>query len=544
MAGKARSEVTKSLRRVTTNYARLFLTLGLGIAEVIVLLKWMGPEAFGLISLLGGTMGLVGIVREIISQSMIRELGAAFHSGDRAHFLRTYHACYVIAVRTTIFSAALFAGLIYALPHILNISPDLMNAAYVFATASAISACLFILCAPTFNMYVVRERFAFQNAWLVARRGCFPVTAILFWLVMPDAGPDEALIVYALVANIASFVLLLLPVAAVWKRDAELFPRANQTDRQTIRDVMGTFGWNSGVIFSMSMAERIPILFVNWYFGLFGNAVYGVAWRLGAYARMITVGSTFGLEAVTTRISSATDGAARIPTFIRHTTRLHSWVAFPAGFALAILAEALLTLWVGRSVENPEEVIPVAIPVTQAVVVAMTTRGISEGWIRILYGDGHVRQYAPLVIIASIAIPLLTWLAAETLPPPLDFNSPALAYAFVSIVAYVFLLPLWGARILGLRARNFVTPMLRPALVTLASAPALIVAKELGVLDSLLGLFVAAAVFGLVYFGLSLVFVISPDERARALALIRALRQRGSGGPLPQRTDPSHEPHT
>lgn len=532
-------EVRKTLKRVTTNYARLFTTLALGIAEVSVLLLWMGKDAFGLVSLLGPTIGLVGIVREIINQSMIRELGAAYHTGDRALFLRTYQACYVIAVRATILGILLFGGLTWALPYILEIPDDLLNAGRIFALSTGLQTCLMILVAPTFNMYVVEERFTFQNAWLAAKRACFSVTAIVFYFIMPDADPSEAVVVYGLVSNIATAMLVLWPVALIWKKDRSLFPRAFSTDRATVREVFGTFGWNSLVTFAINLADRTPPLFTNWYFGVAGNAVYGIAWRLGSYARMITVGSTFGLEAVSTRISAATDGATRIPNFIRQTTRLHSWVAFPAGIAIAILAEPLLRTWIGRAVDNPDEVIPAAVPVAQAVVVAMTCRGISEGWIRILYGDGHVRRYAPLVIASSIAMPLVIWLGVELLPPPLDFNAPALAYALVTIVAFLILLPLWGAVILGVQARLFAMPMARTALVTLLSSPILLVPYDLGLLNRLLHVGIAATVFGVVYLALSVFIVIDADERRR---LFNAGRRLIGRTPVRAAREETHAP--
>lgn len=524
------SEVRKTLARVSTNYARLLTTLALGVVEVSVLLAWMGKDAFGLVSLLGPTIGLAAILREIINQSMIRELGAAYHSNDPDRFARTYRACYAISVRACILCAFLFAGLAWALPHVLRIPPELVDAGRIFALATGFESCLMILVAPTFNMYVVRERFTFQNAWLAAKRACFSLAAIGLWIAMPDIPPAQAVAIYGIVANIATAFLTLLPVVLVWKRDRSLLPSTSARDRGAMREILGTFGWNSAVTFALSVADSTPQLFTNWFFGVSGNAVYGIAWRLGAYARMITVGSTFGLEAVSTRLSSASDGADRIRTFISQSTRLHSWVAFPAGLAIAILAEPLLRMWVGRSLQSPETVIPVAVPVTQVVVLAMTCRGISEGWIRILYGDGHVRRYAPLVIAACIAMPLITWLGVVMLPPPLDFNAPAISYSLVTIVAFLVLLPLWGAVILRVRARLFAMPMARTALVTFLSAPVLLVPYELGMISNPLRVAMAAAGFGMVYFALSFLIVINRNERRR---LLNAIRRLGSRPPRP-----------
>ena len=45
--------------------------------------------------------------------------------------------------------------------------------------------------------------------------------------------------------------------------------------------------------------------------------------------------------------------------------------------------------------------------VAQILVVALTARAISDGWMMILYGAGHLKRYAPLVLAGELRAPLL-----------------------------------------------------------------------------------------------------------------------------------------
>ena len=69
------SEAKRGLVRIAANYLRLISTLALGLILVPLLIGWIGLRGFGLISLVVVSVGLAGVVRELISQSMIREIG-------------------------------------------------------------------------------------------------------------------------------------------------------------------------------------------------------------------------------------------------------------------------------------------------------------------------------------------------------------------------------------------------------------------------------------------------------------------------------------
>ncbi len=516
-------EVRRGIARIASNYARLASTLAIGIIEVPILLAWLGRDAFGLIGLLGPTIGLGAIVQDVLTRSMIRELGEAWHKRDDEEFARIYNACWVYALIAFAVSVALFTAVILALVPVLKISDELRTPAIVMATASAAFSCLSVLVTPTFNMYAVQERFAWQNFWLLARRLSHLLAAVILFFGVRLQDPGLSVIAYALLAQGLNILQLTASVLVQWIPDRRMRPRPLRADRASLREIASTFGWNSGVIATTNLADNLPLIFVNLYFGLAGNAVYGLARRLAAYARMICVGMTWGLDAVSARVSSSKEDGA-FTRLLRHATRLNAFVALPAGLAIFTLADPLLHLWVARATSD-QTLIDDAIAITQIFVISTTVRGISEGWQRMLYGAGHVRRFAPLYIGANLLMPPLLWLAMETVPDATRFHTPAGAYALLAIAVNLILLPALGARILGTGIGAYLRPILRPFLATLIASPVLIAGEVL--LDgrwTLLRLVLVAGLFALVYATATWFVILEHDERHRLRGFLRPIK--------------------
>ena len=63
-----------------------------------------------------------------------------------------------------------------------------------------------------------------------------------------------------------------------------------------------------------------------------------------------------------------------------------------------VLAEPLLRLWVGKSTENPSLTLPQAEILVKIMVLGLACRAVSDGWMKLFYGAGFIRKYAPYVL--------------------------------------------------------------------------------------------------------------------------------------------------
>ncbi len=512
------------LVRISSSYARLLLTLFMGLAVVPLLLGWLGLEAFGIISLLGASVGLAALFRDLTHRSMVRELGAAYHSGDERLFISTYNSAFLLSGAVAVVTALSF-GVVLAIFPMLNISAQLRGPAIAFLLWQASHAVLIVLLSPTFNMYLVLHRFVAINFWHVMLRGANLLAAVLLVWVLGVPGRPESLGVYGFVWAMLDNVFLLIAVGILMARDPRLRFRPRHVSRAALRPILGTFGWNTGVQASMAAIERLPPFILNVMVGPIANAIWGIVYRLTSYVRMATIGVQFGADSISAKLSAAGDEASRlrVQRFMTVQTRLNSMVALPVGLAMFALARPLLDVWVGAKVQDPAAILEPAAVMTRILAVAIVTRSVSEGWVTVLYGAGYVSRYAPVIFAGGLLAPLLGVVLTWALPPSVEVQGPALGFTIVVSSVYLLALPIVGARCVGQGYFQMLAPMLRPLLIAAAAAPTLWLGPWLGgaLGHGVVGQLVApAGAFGLVYGPLAFLFALTPEERRRLLAVV------------------------
>jgi hypothetical protein len=198
---------------------------------------------------------------------------------------------------------------------------------------------------------------------------------------------------------------------------------------------------------------------------------------------------------------------------------------------IALLADPLLRLWVGRRLEDPEASIPAAMLMIQILMIGIAVRSVSDGWMRILYGVGMVRAYAPLVLLGGVVNPLLAlglvWLLPEG--SMVQMLGPSIATSGVLLIVHGLILPAITARCAGMSYGDVLLPLLRPALATLAGAIVLVVAAVLIETWTVPWLLAICAGFGAAYTVAVLAFVATPQDRQIAGRILTRLRGRLTG---------------
>jgi O-antigen/teichoic acid export membrane protein len=507
------SEAKRGLVRITANYLRLISTLALGVILVPLLIGWLGLDGFGLISLVGVSVGLVTVVRELISQSLIREIGVAYHSGDRERFLRYYNSAFVVSSAAALITVLIFAALLIVVAW-LNIRDEWINPARWIIAAQGAFITLLVLLAPAYSMYRVKEQFGRDAVWTVLMRATAVASVLILSRGFSVTDTATAIRLHGLLwSSLLSFVLVCAVVTVV-ACDRRLLPRPRAISGDAARRIFHTFSWNSAANVGVSLHRILAAFLMNIAFGVVGNAVFEVAHRLIGYVRMAASGASFGLEAISVRLSS--DPAQHSTrALLYHSTRIQSLVSLPAGLAVFLLAEPLLQLWIGRQLADPAQTIPAAVLIVRILAVALMARATADAWTLILYGAGYVRRYAPWVLAGGLTSPVLGGLLLLALPAGPDFFAPAIGYAVVMTGVHLFVLPAVCASCLSLRYTEVFTPLLRSAFATAACSPLLIVPAALIGQWSLLELGAACGVFGAAYAVAAWLIVLTPDERTR-----------------------------
>ena len=520
------TEAKRGLIRVGSNYVRLITTLGFGIAMVPLLSSWLGGAALGLFFFLLSQAGLASLFRDIVQTSLTRELASAWHGeGD---FWRTASAASLISVAGAVVTTAAFGVLILLLP-LFQIQEDFIWAGRWILVFECCFTLFFCVTASATSMFIVREEFILQNIFMVARRSDFLASVLICRSVWPQVDPGFGMLVFAGIAVGIRLTAVIVSVVVMWVREPSLLAAPWKARRLEIRKIVSTFGWNTGVTVATNMHDRVGTLIVTYWFGLIGNAIFGIALRLVSYVRQFTVGMTAGIEAVGARLSAGDDNRDTLRRMLRTLTRMHGLMAWPAVVVTFLLAEDLLRLWIGRSLENAAEYVDMAAMLVRIMVLGLAARAVSDGWVFLLYGAGYVNRYAKTLFLGGMVSPVLSIMLVLILPDLGDqvvlwnaLSGPSWAIAICFIVFHGILLPLRGAAILDISPKNFFLPLLPSFVVAIVLAPTLFVPSWIWGTGTwtLMDLAIGGASYAIAYGIVGGVFLLTPTERQRIWAIL------------------------
>jgi O-antigen/teichoic acid export membrane protein len=537
------TEAVRGLIRIASNYLRLGFSLSMGLIIVPLQLAYFGTESFGLINLVVGAVGLTALVEEGLRTSTVRELGAAYHTGDEQRFIAAYNSALKLSLRIALVSALIFLTFWPLLVFVFNIKPELLRAAQLMLLSEGIHWLIFSLISPANNMYAIRERFFEDNLWMMLRKANYLI-AIGVVAIYPGMGdPIRAFEWYVVVAPLLSLVVLSISTSRIVLEDRRLVPKLSSATHERERALWAQYAHNLSVTAAYSLYEVGPRFIINIFFGLIGNTIATLAFQIVSYMRQASSGMNAGLDAVSARVSSGRSTMS-LAELTRHSTRLHAFSVMPCVFILLTMTEPLLSLWIRKRIENPEQHLSTIVVMSKIFLLQVVVRSISDAWVRIMYGAGYSHRFARIMLVGGILSPVLTIAGLLAFREQAwGIYIPAIVLTTVYSVFQFGVLPRVMARVLGIRTLHVLTPIIRPTIAAAVASPVLFLARfwiEAWTIWHVLAVFVA---YGALFASASWWIVLSPDERRRFGNSIfrRARTLAGVGGP-PSKTTPAPAP--
>jgi len=516
------SEARKGILRVLSNYGRLITTLVMGLFVVRILLRAVGDDAFGLIAFMGSTVGLTAMLRDIVNRSLVRELGEAIRT-DR--FPTVLNSALGLMLVLGLISLGLFGILIWALRFFDKIPPDMMFACRVFVLTKGLETFFTLFLSPYFNSYLITERMVAYNLWRIADRSSVFLAAIAL-LVMDIHDPADGIMLYGVLTTALVLLVQLASAVGMVSLDRRYLPRPSLASLKEMIAICRVGGWNAAQVAATSAHARIDGLLMFLWMGPLGGRLFGIAFQLTSYIRQTAVGMTQGLDAVATRMS-VTAEQEQINRLTDYSTRFNAAVVLPTMAAMAVMATALIEVWVRDRLGDPATEIPMIATLIRVFAIGILARSIGDGWIAIFYGAGHIRRFAPAIVYSAIANPVIAVALWFTLPKPIAYLAPAIAYALTLLASNMVAVPLLAAQPFHIKPRQLFIPMTRPAIVTLLALPILVIAELEITTWNLRTLAVVGAGYGLAVLVLSWWIVLKTNERRRLLqGITRRLQRR------------------
>lgn len=482
--------------RIGTNYARMFIGLALGIILIQIMLA-SGEGVYAAIALTGSSIGVAEIMKEMIRGATIPELGNSYHSGNAERFRSTYAAAFALSLIAAGFSA-LILSLFFIFLGQLDTSPDLFAATRIFIVTRMVSTFCAIALSPVLNMMPLRGRMGAYNAWLTADRVAETSAALAAFYFYREQGGAAVLTAFAILSMILMTASTLGAAKSASGGNELMRPRLSLVSGQHLRTVFSTVGWNGLAVISVNLYLRFDVFAVNLFFGQAGTVMFGLASQLAAYTRTLTMGIVSGLDAVVTAQASRKDAAGleSIRRLSAQTFELQALILLAAGAFLFLHSHDIIRLLFGWRITAETEINMIALSFL-LLMAGMIARGLSEGWMSVLAGTGHIRNYALPVFIGSLLNPLAVMIAGYSLTYDKGFLSVSIVFMVLNFIFHMGAVPAVAARVLQTSLNSLLRPLVLPAAlaIILAGGLKLLIPDTLGPISSMA---VSAIAIGLV----------------------------------------------
>lgn len=517
------------------------ITFLIGIFFAWYVIGEVGLAAFGAIALSVGTFGIAPVIANAVTQSMGRELAAAYASREPERIKRTIASLFVFSCFTAGLVLFIICGLsAMAWFGILNVSPELRGPlAALFLSQGAIMALKIMVMPFTLSIYA-NQFIGIHNMLIILTRSILPLSAVLAFSVLNPDGTTVSRL-YTLTIMFCSLhaieVLITVVIAKFYIQHLTL--QLSRFDRKEFRTIATTVLRTGWFCFSTGTNFQIFSLLINLLFGLTYNGMWAIAIRVMGHLHILAESALTGIDSMAAHLKEQGQGEA-IAYLMARVMRYQLVIAAPIAFAYIIFVDPILHLWIGGQLELDENIKVAGLSVDTAIrmVVIMSIfnllsevcRSSARGVERILYGMGHISSYiwfAKWSFFGSVGAAYLLMLIFDT---PVVAPIPLILTQFLYFDVVILRT---AARKTGTSVSKILWVSLpRPLLILgLMTIPLLIMRSQIESLTlvSLIGLLAGIGLFYAV-FGLFIGMTGAERTRLRMMARGAWLRFRQSPG--------------
>lgn len=269
-----------SKKRIVVNsfflYAQTAVTVVISIFSSRYILEGMGIEDYGIYSVVGGIIGLMGFITATLSNSNSRFIANALGKQDFENTVSVFQSVEYITKRVVFFLliALVIVGLIF-INYVLNIPKERLVAANVVYACILVNTVYALLIAPYTAILFAREKIAFMSVLDIVSTILRLGIAYLITFTQTDN-----LILYAVLLMVLSFIhRTFLKVYCIKTDDVvkQALKRGKRINKTISKDILSFSGWNLLESLGIVTIRQGSILLVNLFFGVTVNAAYGIA---------------------------------------------------------------------------------------------------------------------------------------------------------------------------------------------------------------------------------------------------------------------------
>ncbi|MBQ7443596.1 MAG: hypothetical protein IJS59_06985 [Bacteroidaceae bacterium] len=447
-------EVQETGKRIAVNtlvvYARVFVTMCVGLVTSRIVLAELGASDFGLYNVVGGVVAAFAVISGSLMSTTTRfvnvELGR--QGGDAARVFSVslvIHAAFALLILVLVEAL----GVPYVL-WVLRVEPGRLDDAMFVFQVSVASTCVGVLNIPYQSLFVAMERFV----PLALIETCNAVVRLALVLCIPCM-PWLPLRSYAVIMSLTAvvfFVFFHWYAARHWPRIVAFrFVR----ERRPYRDIIVFNNYNLLSTAALVGRTHGSNMLINYFFSTVANAAYALAAMVQNYVNVFV--SNFDTAAAPRITQSWSAGDRQLSLDLTgRVCRMCTLLMIVVYVPLRAEMDYVLHLWLGDNIPAGTQVL-----CNYSLLLALVS-ATSGGLTHLINVYGRIRWFKVIFAALSMACLVAGWLAFRAGLPPSTILLLFIVADVVNRVVQLFLLH----RYIGLSVRQFVAAVYgRPAIV-------------------------------------------------------------------------------
>jgi O-antigen/teichoic acid export membrane protein len=498
----------KVAKRVVYNtgylYIKLLIGLIIGLFTTRLVLQALGEERFGVFALVGGTIGVLDLLKSSMSNASMRFLSHSLGSGDKSNMIRTFNTTLFIHFCIGILTIIIMeAGGWLMFEYLLIIPENLYADARLIFHFLVLTTFISIISVPYDAVMNSHE-----NILALSLADMFGYILKLGVAIYITYSSGNLLVIYGLCILL---IEVILRIVKQWysrsKYEECKIGFRKYVDRDILKNILSFTGWNVfGTVASMSV-NHIRGIILNMFFGVSLNAAFGISKRASAPVNLVSASMTRALNPQLVKSEGAGDRVRMLyitETATKFSVFLFGLIAIPVIFE----AEYLLNIWL-KHVPN------YAVIFTQLLLTGLLIEKFSFEITSALRAVGKIRNFQIMeTSLAVLNIPLAYFVLSAGFQP----------YSILFIGLFLGLLGFASRLYFGKRDaelhigsffKNGIFPVLWPLLLSVGVAFSVHFLLDPGFLRLLVSFILSSGIFILIF----LKWGVKKQEKEKLLAI-------------------------
>ena len=441
------TEGKRVIINITAQYAKAVINTVLSLYTVRIVLKILGQSDYGIMSLVGGIIMLLGFITSAMSITTQRHLSYDYGKKDLTVVRKTFSNSIVMHLAIGMITLIILLAVepVIVSPKLLNIADGRWEATHIIYKIVAVILLITFLTSPFKALLTARENIVFV-AFIETLDGFLKLAIVL---ILPYLSIDR-LVAYGFM--LLAIMLFEFSVFSIYDAEkySECSPRNffKDTDKAQLKRLSGFAGWTTyGTVTIIARNQGIAWM-LNHFYGTVVNAAYGIANQMFSAIQFI---SASVLNAINPQIMKAEGRGERDNMWTLAELESKSVICLMTILFIPLMAEinGLLTLWIGK-------VPPYTSVFCVALLMSFLADQLTSGLNTANQAIGNIRNYSllmytPKLLLIPMALLLLY----------LDYGPTGVMFLFVAVELLVALIRLpYMHLVSGLDMKHYIRTVL------------------------------------------------------------------------------------